>query len=85
MAINYPIWKLWMKYLVCCFGYEHAFLDDSSKPKKLFDKDWEKLNRKAFGKIRKWIDNDVHQYIANESNAYKVWNTLHELSEKENA
>ena len=66
MTTNYSIWKSRMEDLFCCLDYEDTLLGDEGQPKEMADKDWTKLNRKAIGKIRQWIDNSVHQHVANE-------------------
>ena len=60
-------------------------LSDSSKPNNSSNKDWVKLNRKTIGKIRQLVHYNVYQCVTHETNAYKVWNTLQESREKNNA
>ena len=84
-ATNYSIWKSRMEDLLCCLDYEDTLLGDEGKPKEMADTDWTKLNRKAVGKIRQWVDNSVYQHVANETNASVVWKTLQELYENKNA
>ena len=60
-------------------------LGDSSKPNNSSNKDWVKLNRKTIGKIWQLVDYNVYECVTHETNAYKVWNTLQESREKNNA
>ena len=57
----------------------------SSRPYNSYNKDWVKLNKNTIGKIRQLVDYNVYQCVTYETNAYKVWNTLQELYEKNNA
>ena len=68
-----------------CFEYEDSLLGDSSKPNNSSNKDRVKLNKNTIGKIRQLVDYNVYQCVTYETNAYKVWNTLQELYEKNNA
>lgn len=43
--------------------------------KKMWDGEWDKLNRKTIGLIRQWIDDSVFHYVSMEVNAYSPsWN-----------
>ena len=84
-ATDYLIWKSRMEDLLCCLDYEDTLLGDAGKPSEMSNKDWAKLNKKAIGKIRQWVNNSVYQHVANETNASVIWNILWELYEKKNA
>ena len=67
------------------FEYEDTLLCDSSKLNNSSNKDWVKLNKKTIGKIWQLVYYNVYQCVTHETNAYKVWNNLQELYEKNNA
>ncbi|GKV38176.1 hypothetical protein SLEP1_g46114 [Rubroshorea leprosula] len=55
------------------------------KPAEINDADWKKIDRKAYGVIRKWIDMSVIHHMAQEKESYKLWTKLEELFERKNA
>ncbi|VFQ90233.1 unnamed protein product [Cuscuta campestris] len=46
---------------------------------------WKLLNRKTVGMIRQFIDDSVFQHVANDTNAYELWEKLKCMYERENA
>ncbi|VFQ79367.1 unnamed protein product [Cuscuta campestris] len=46
---------------------------------------WKLLNRKTVGMIRQFIDDSVFQHVANDTNAYELWEKLKCIYERENA
>ncbi|KAL6187874.1 hypothetical protein ACLB2K_039269 [Fragaria x ananassa] len=49
------------------------------------DANLKKINRKAIGHIREWVDDSVFHYVANETDAHKLWKKLESLFEKKMA
>ena len=69
MASNYLIWKPLMEDVLYCKDLLDPIKGDSARPSEVFDKDWEKLNRKTIGCIRQCIDVSVFHHISQETNA----------------
>ena len=55
---------------------------DSAKPSDMFDRDWEKLNRKTIGCIRQCIDVSVFHHVSQETNEEVHWEKLRSLYER---
>ena len=49
------------------------------------DANWKKMNRKAIGHIREWVDDSVFHHVANETDAHELWKKLESLFEKKTA
>jgi hypothetical protein len=55
------------------------------KPDAKTDDEWKKLNKKAVGYIRQWVDQSVFHYVAKEVDAYLLWLKLESLYERKTA
>ena len=76
---NYHMWKGKMEDLLYCKNYHGPILGESAKPEDKSDADWRLLNRQVCGFIRQWVDDNVHNHISDENDAYTLWNKLDEL------
>ena len=74
-----------MKDAPYCKDLHDLIEDDSVKPSKMSDKDWEKLNRKTIGCIRQCIDVSVFHHVSQETNAEALWKKLKGLYERKTA
>ena len=79
---NYSIWKLVMEDVLYCKDLHDPIEGDSAKPSDMLDRDWEKLNRKTIGCIRKCIDVSVFHHMSQETNAEALWEKLRSLYER---
>ena len=59
LASNYSTWKPMMEDVLYYKDLHDPTEGDSAKLSKMFDKDWEKLNKKTIGCIRQCIDMSV--------------------------
>ncbi|KAK0604129.1 hypothetical protein LWI29_012318 [Acer saccharum] len=82
---NYAIWKSRMEDYLCWHELDDTILGANSKPKDMDDEKWKKLNKRACAKIKQWVDNNVYNHVANETDAYKLWTSLKETYELNNA
>lgn len=60
-------------------------LDDTKKPKETSDEAWEILHRKVVAQIRSWVDQSVFHHVAQETNAYELWEKLESMYERKTA
>ena len=71
-----------MEDVLYCNDLHGPIEGDSAKPSEMFDKDWEKLNRKTIGHIRQCIDVSVFHHVSQETNAEALWEKLKGLYER---
>mgnify|MGYP003740606461 FL=1 len=81
-ASNYAIWKPRMEDILYCKDLYDPVEGDASKPDKMTDKEWAKLNRKTVGQIRQWVDHTVFHHVAQEVNAHSLWQKLEAMYER---
>jgi hypothetical protein len=55
-ASNYSIWKTRMEDILYCKELFEPIKLNGIKPDAKTDDEWKKLNRKAVGHIRQWVD-----------------------------
>ena len=84
-ASNYAIWKPRMEDILYCKDLYDPVEGDASKPDKMTDKEWAKLNRKTVGQIRQWVDHTVFHHVAQEVNAHSLWQKLEAMYERKTA
>ncbi|CAM8949433.1 unnamed protein product [Rhodiola kirilowii] len=82
---NWVTWKPRMEDILYCKDLHEPIEEADAKPEKMSDADWKKLNRKAIGHIREWMDDSVFHHVANETDAQKLWLKLESLFEKKTA
>ncbi|RVW14266.1 Retrovirus-related Pol polyprotein from transposon TNT 1-94 [Vitis vinifera] len=58
---------------------------DSGKPEGMKDDEWKKLDRKAVGFIRQWIDDSVFHHVSTENSAHGLWTKLESLYDRKTA
>ena len=49
------------------------------------EKDWKKSNKKTIGQIRQWIDHSVFHHVAQETDAYTLWQKLENMYQAKTA
>jgi len=84
-ASNYSVWKPMMEDVLYYKDLHDLIEGDSAKPSEMFDKDWEKLNRKTIGCIRQCIEVSVFHHVSQETNAKALWEKLKGLYERKTA
>ncbi|XP_047325107.1 xanthotoxin 5-hydroxylase CYP82C4-like [Impatiens glandulifera] len=82
---NWQIWKSKMEDILYCKDLYEPVEGDSAKPKEMAEADWIKLNRKAVGTIRQWLDDSVYHHVASEKSAHELWKKLESLYEQKTA
>jgi hypothetical protein len=82
IASNYPIWKTRMEDILYCKDLFDPIKLEGVKPISTTNDDWNKMNRKAVGYIRQWVDQSVFHYVAKEVDAYSLWQKLESLYER---
>ncbi|KAM1149991.1 hypothetical protein ACFX2B_030215 [Malus domestica] len=71
-----------MKDIFYCKDLHEPIEGDAAKPESMSDAEWKKMNRKAIGTIRHWVDDSVFHHVSNETNAREFWTKLESLFEK---
>ncbi|KAM2780700.1 hypothetical protein COP1_015809 [Malus domestica] len=79
---NWVTWKTRMKDILYCKDLHEPIEGDAAKLKSMSDAEWKKMNRKAIGTIRQWVDDSAFHHVSNETNASKFWTNLESLFEK---
>ena len=69
---NWVTWKTKMEDLLFCKDLYGPIEGDSGKPEGMKDDEWNRLNRKAVGVIRQWIDDSVFHHVATETSAHDL-------------
>jgi hypothetical protein len=85
IASNYSIWKTRMKDILYCKELFEPIELNGIKPDAKTDDEWNKLNRKAVGHIKQWVDQSVFHHVAKEANAYLLLLKLESLYERQTA
>ncbi|KAK8921663.1 hypothetical protein KSP39_PZI019972 [Platanthera zijinensis] len=80
---NWSIWKPRMEDLLYCKDL-HAPL--TGRPASVKDdEEWKKMDRKAVGFIRQWLDDSVFHHVSTETSAQALWKKLEALYERKTA
>ena len=64
---NYDIWKMLMTDVLYCKDLYDPIEYKGVKPEGISDPNWKKMERKACGMIRQWIDISVIHHVAQET------------------
>lgn len=72
-APNYSIWKTRMEDILNCKKLFEPIKFNGVKPDAKTDDEWKKLNRKAVGHLRQWVDQSSFHHVAKEVDAYILW------------
>ena len=79
---NWITWKPRMEDIFYCKDLHEPIEGDDAKPEGTTPAAWTKMNRKAIGHIREWVDDSVFHHVANETSAHELWLKLESLFEK---
>ena len=82
---NWITWKPRMKDILYCKDLHEPIEGVEAKPEGTSDANWKKINHKAIGHIREWVDDSVFHHVANETDAHELWKKLESLFEKKTA
>ncbi|KAM2547237.1 hypothetical protein TB1_018567 [Malus domestica] len=81
---NWVPWKPKIENILYCNDLHEPIEEVAATPKSMSDVKWKKMNCKAIGTIRQWVDDCVFHYVFNETNAREFWMKLESLFEKKN-
>ncbi|KAL6179251.1 hypothetical protein ACLB2K_050767 [Fragaria x ananassa] len=82
---NWITWKPRMEDILYCKDLHEPIEGVEAKTEGTLDANWKKMNRKAIGHIREWVDDSVFHHVANETDAHELWKKLESLFEKKTA
>ena len=83
-ASNYSIWKPLMEDLLYCKVLYGPIVRDKI-PEGVTQEDWRVLNRKAVGLIRLHINHNIFHHVANDTDAFKLWQKLESMYKRKTA
>ena len=83
-ASNYSVWKAMMEDLLYCKDLYEPIVRDKI-PEGVTLEDWSVLNRKAVGLIRLHINHNIFHHVANDTDAFKLWQNLESMYERKTA
>ena len=84
MVLNYVDWKFKMEDLLIVKDLYEP-IDRAEILTRVLKFEWKLLDRKAVATIRHCVDVNVLQYVANDTNAYEMWQKLSGLYKRKNA
>ncbi|KAL6211007.1 hypothetical protein ACLB2K_016236 [Fragaria x ananassa] len=82
VRLNHSNWITWKPRMEDILYYKdlHEPIEGvEAKPEGTSDANWTKMNRKAIGHIREWMDDSVFHHVANETDAHELWTKLKSL------
>ena len=79
VSTNYRSWKSRMEDLLYYKDLATPIENDGVMPAEMKEADWKRLDRKACGFIRYWIDDSVIHHVEEETTAIGVWKKLDEM------
>ena len=82
---NWVTWKPRMEDILYCKDLHEPIEGAKARPETMSDAEWTKMNRKAIGNIRQWVDDSVFHHVSNETEAHSLWEKLESLFEKKTA
>ncbi|XP_057960828.1 uncharacterized protein LOC131152896 [Malania oleifera] len=84
-ASNYTLWRSQMEDLLNCKDLGDPLDYKGMKPDSVKDDDWRRMNRKTIGQIRQWIYHKVYHHVAQETDAYSLWEKLENMYQAKTA
>ena len=81
---NYADWKIKMENILIVKDLYEP-IDREEMPTGVLESEWKLLNMKVVATIRQCVDVSVLQKVANDTNAYEMWQKLLGLYERKNA
>ena len=75
---NYHLWKGKMKDLLFVKNL-HLPVFASNKPESKSDEEWDFEHQQVCGFIRQFVDDNVYNFVANETHARSLWDKLESL------
>ena len=61
-----------MEDLLYCKDLFSPVEGDSAKPETISEDDWKKLNGKAVGYIKQWLDDHIFHHVSTETSAHSL-------------
>ena len=78
---NYSLWKPMMEDILYCKDLYEPIVKDKI-PTGVTEEEWRVLHRKAVGMIRLYINHNIFHHVANDTNAYEMWQKLESMYER---
>nr|XP_040249189.1 uncharacterized protein LOC120966742 [Aegilops tauschii subsp. strangulata] len=78
---NYSLWKPMMEDILYCKDLYEPIGKDKI-PTGVTEEEWRVLHRKAIGMIRLYINQNIFHHVANDTNAYEMWQKLESMYER---
>ena len=77
-ASNYSVWKPMMEDLLYCKDL-YELIKRNKIPEGVIQEGLRALNRKAVGLIRLHINHNIFHHVANDTDAFKLWQKLESM------
>jgi hypothetical protein len=74
---NYLLWKPMMEDILYCKDLYEPIVKEMI-PTGVTEEEWRVLNQKAIG-IRLYINHNIFHHVANDTNAYEMWQKLESI------
>ena len=81
---NYSLWKSIKEDLLNCKYLYDLIEGDNAKSSDMSNVDWKKLKKKTFGIIHQWVDINLYNHVAKETNPHTLWKNLENMYETKN-
>ncbi|KAK1652513.1 hypothetical protein QYE76_070318 [Lolium multiflorum] len=78
---NYSLWKPMMEDILYCKDLYEPIVKDKI-PIGVTEEELRVLNRKVVGMIRLYINHNIFHHVANDTNAYEMWQKLESMYER---
>jgi hypothetical protein len=78
---NYSLWKPMMEDIVYCKDLYEPIVKEKILTS-VTEEEWRVLNRKAVGMIGLYINHNIFHHVANDTNAYEMWQKLESMYER---
>ena len=84
-ATNNSLWKSIMEDLLICKDLYDPIEGDNGKSSDTLDADWKKLKKKTLGAIRQWVDINLYNHVAKQTDPHTLWKNLENMYKTKNA
>ena len=78
---NYSLWKPMMEDILYCKDLYEPTVKDKI-PTGVTEEEWRALHIKAVGMIQMYINHNIFHHVANDTNAYEMWQKLESMYER---
>ena len=84
-ATNYSLWKSMKEDFLNYKDLYDSTKGDNVKSSDMLDADWKKLKKKTLGVILQWVDINLYNHVAKETDPHTLWKNLENMYETKNA